>query len=210
MTFGKTPEHRLSYEDRLTEEAWAIASSKIAYERMGSKWAPWKLNVVTVGLADLMSGKKPDLEIIVPDEEDHYWAKERVDLRIKESLYSLTRLQGAKIVYCALPDIYPINPWMTELNASWNGMRDPLSVDEFFFLAGIPDEELKTVFRYYPENIPPSVSYAEGFFGFTEGGKQRLAGFVGKPIAFVRKRTKGRHPGSWDLSSKEIYSPQLE
>ena len=93
MSFGRVPEYQMPYEDRVTEEAWAIASSKKVYEKSGSKWQPWKLNIVSVEVADLVSGKKPDLEIILPDEEDYHWARQRVDSRIEESKYRLALLQ---------------------------------------------------------------------------------------------------------------------
>mgnify|MGYP003394333808 CR=1 FL=1 len=208
MTFRGTPEYKLPYEDRLTEETWAIAGSKRAYAMSGSKWEPWKLNLVTVNLADVLSGRKEGLDITIPDEDDYNWARQRVDMRIDESLYCLDRLKRAKIVYVPLPrDFIYINPGLTQLNASWNGMRDPLAVDEFFFLTGHPDEELKTVFHYDPENMPPGVRYSEGFFGFTSGGRQRLAAIVGKPIAFVYLRKERRRRFTWDLSSKEMFYP---
>ena len=182
----------MPYEDRVTEEAWAISSSKEEYEKNGSKWEPWKLNLVSVNIADLISGKKGGLKITLPDEEDYVWAKEKVDSIIEESKYRLARLKRARIIYSVLPpDDVDIHPSFVELNASWNGMRDPLPVDEFFFLAGIPEEELKLVFHCDPENIPPSIRYQEdGFFGFAKGGRQRLVELVGKPIAFVYPRAR--------------------
>ncbi len=112
------------------------------------------------------------------------------------------------MIYVPLPSesIY-INPWNIELNASWNGMRDPLVVDEFFFLAGIPDDELKTVFHYDPVNTPDTVRFFGGYFGFAEEGQQRLADLVEKPIAFVQLRQSGRRGGGWDMSSKKIFVP---
>lgn len=204
----ETPEYRMSYDDRLTEEAWAIAKSKKAYEERGSKWEPWKLNLVTVSIADILSGKKPGLEIVVPDDENYYWARQKVDSDIAFSQDTLKRLKRVPIIYCDLDEEY-INPWWTHLNTSWNGMRDYLSVDHFFFLTGIPEEELKTVFHYDPENLQQSAaSYFGGYFGFAEGGRQRLTDLVNKPIAFIRCRTEGRRSGSWDLSSKEIVVPK--
>ncbi len=206
---GRTPEYQMPYEDRLTEEAWAIASSKRAYEMSGSKWEPWKLDLVSVNVADIISGEKRELEITLPDEKDYHWAKQRVDLRIEYSKYCLARLQRARIIYCDLPsDNEYIHPRIIQLNASWNGMRDPLGVDEFFFLAGIPDEELKSVFHYDPENMSSAATYlGDGFSGFTQGGRQRLTELVGKPIAFVHMRAEGRRSGAWDLSSKEVFYP---
>lgn len=199
----------MSYDDRLIEEAWAIARSKKAYESDGIKWEPWMFNVVTVYIADILSGKKPNLDINVPDEEDYKYARERVDSRIEDSRYSYERIKRARLVYIPTHlEEYYMHPWDTELNASWNGMRDPLSVDEFFHLAGIPEEESKTVFRFDPDNVPKSQRVWGGYFGFAFGGKQRLADLVEKPIAFVQIRNTGRKWGTWDLSSKQLYTPR--
>lgn len=65
MSFGRVPEYKMSYEDRVTEEAGAIASSK-----------------------------KRGLEITLPDEEDYLWAKDRVDSSIEESKYRLDGFFG--------------------------------------------------------------------------------------------------------------------
>lgn len=86
-------------------------------------------------------------------------------------------------------------------------MRDPISVDEFFFFAGIPEDELKRVFHYDPDNMPREVSYADGYFGFMVDGKQRLADLVQKPIAFVQLWQSGRRGGSWNMGSKRVLVP---
>lgn len=206
MISRPTPEYKMSYEDRVREETWAIASSKIAYEREGSKWAPCKLNLVVFRLADV--GKPHDVELTIPDEEDYFWAKERVDRRIEESRYCFGRIQRAKLLYSGLPHNPDyINPGYIQLNASWNGMRDPLSVNEVFYLMGLPDDMLKEVFHFDPEYLPPKATDEEGFFGFAERGQQRLAQIMGKPIAFVYTWDKGRWRTAWNLSSKEVFYP---
>jgi hypothetical protein len=208
VSYEIAPEYRMSYDDRLTEEAWAIARSKRIYEAEGRKWEPWMLNIVTINLADIVSGEKAGLEIDIPEEEDYYHARQRVDAEIEEGRYRFARLKRAKLIYTPLPqEPEYISPRNTTLNASWNGMRDPLTVDEFFFMSGISDDELKSVFHFDPVNMPRSVSYAGGFYGFAEEGRQRLADIVGRPIAFVQMRSSGRRGGCWDMSSKEIFVP---
>lgn len=203
MNYERIPEYRMSYEDRLTEEAWAIARTRRECESRGTKWEPWMLNVVTIRIADLLSGKRPDLEIDVPEDIDYKYARERMDERVELSRYSFERLKRTRVVYVPLPsEEQHISPWSIFLNASWNGMRDPLSVDEFFFLAGIPEEELKTVFRF--------VQVFGGFFGFTNEGRQRLTDFVQRPISFVQRRETGRNWGRWDLSSREIFNLSMK
>ncbi len=211
MNYERLPEYRMSYEDRLTEEAWAIARSRRTYESEGIKWNPRMLNVASINLADVLAGKRPDLEIDIPEGTDYKYARERVDEAIELSRYSFARLKRARTVYVQLPSEWQyINPWNTCLNASWNGMRDPQSVDEFFFHADIPEEELKTVFHFDLPNAPDSVRFFGGYFGFTYGGRQRLTDLVEKPIAFVQLRQTGRNWGRWDLSSREVFNPSAK
>lgn len=205
----RVPEYRMPYEDRMREEAWAIARSREECRKHGIEWKSWMLNVVAVNVAELLSGRRPELKITIPTEEDYFWAKQRIDAYIEDRNYRFTRQQRAKLIYCPLPDEDEfVHPELLTLCASWNGMRDPLSVAEFFFLAGIPDEELKSVFHYDPENVPTPVrSRGDGFFGFANSGRQRLVDLVRKPFAFIHFHTEGRRLFSWDLKSKEVFYP---
>ncbi len=210
MNYERAPEYKMSYEDRLTEEAWAIARTRKMLESEGRKWEPWTVNVVTIKFADLLSGKTPELQIDVPDETDYQHARKRVDGRIEYSRYSYERIKRAGNVFVPLhQNWYGDRPDYTTLNSSWNGQRDPLSVDEYFFMAGIPEEELKTVFRFDPENAPDPVRVFGGFFGFVEGGRQRLTDLVGRPLTFIQMRDTRWGINQWDLSSREIFNPSM-
>lgn len=201
----------MPYDDRLTEEAWRIAHTRKVYKQVGGNWQPWSLNVVSVNMANIANGKPRQLDILditVPDEEDYRYARARVNAKIEDRIYRFHRLQRVPSLYVPVSphDLYN-NPQNISLSASWNGMRDPLPVDEYFYMAEIPDEALKTVFYFDPDNAPAEVRHWGGFFGFLPDGKQALTDLVGKQIAFVQRREERRKWGVWDLSSKEVLTP---
>lgn len=199
MNYERVPGYKMSYVDRLREEAWAIAKTRRACENTGRKWQAWDLNMVSVSVADILSGKKRELEIDIPDEEDYKYARERVDSRIELSRRSFARLKKAKTVYVPIwQEQKYVTPGRTSLNSSWNGERNPLSVAEFFFLADIAEEGLKTIFK---------LDY-EG--GFAEDGRQKLSDFIGRTTAFVQIRNTRWGLHQWDLNSREIFVPSMK
>ena len=206
----RTPEYKMPYDDRLTEEAWRIAHTRKVYEQRGGNWQPWSLNVVSINMADIVEGKPREIDITIPKEEDYRYARDRIDIEIEDRIYRFHRLQRVPLLYVPIsPNPLYNNPQNISLCASWNGMRDPLPLDEYFYVAGIPEGELKTVFHFDPDNVPADVRHWGGFFGFLSDGKQKLTDLVGKQIAFVHRREEHRKWGVWNLSSREIFTPTV-